>query len=750
MDPIDSAVPQSRVLELFSRKDRGIGDVIQYKGAKNYAMKYDGLLDDIRLVAESMEHITVNPKSRFKTFMLSNSYVYSHVEGLDAGVRGGQVVNRDANSVAKFINKLIDSANAEWVAAQNRNKTNIDRSDRVTYLIGEKGSGKTYFLNHAFSSYHSHLDFKKTIWVRINLSRDKGFDRNIIHWYKAQCAKIALRYYEHTSAFAANVVTSRVDIIGPLNEWARSISDERKRDKVQSEIDVIVSSLCTVGPDLPVSPSTFPEDIVSRVFSIVHAMGFRFVIIMDGYDRLDCDRYNRSRFKAISAQLRTLTTGTTRLGIALLIVCRTETFAKMSNAFSLSSDRPYKTVFLAACPFDNIVSQRLDRLIDWFDHELTTLSGEDAERKLRSREICIEFKDEFIRRVNEGRYEDLTDLFQYNSRACVQMLAAEFIEFSDSNNDVPGYKILESITLAGAKYPPIIYNYTVKADNCLDCDYNDEEGRIPFDTRFLPCLTRPPVPRRRGKYVIGGYYIDTSPLHGIRLLQILAAARGNRDRGSDGVSISALKSFLSTAFGYHPAVTEALCWEYEAYGCVYIDRDNYESIETDEDDSIILMPKGQTILTRTLPDPAYLNLCAMRLLAGIDFLQDGAFDVASLEFLERDRSAAITKWINAKIKNSLGMARLLVALNLNQREQWLAQSREAAARILDFDVGDFEQGFGYIDESMNRTMRMIALIYRSYTEATIDEGLSYGLMSSRDLETKLKASLLAGVGFAKG
>jgi hypothetical protein len=387
--------------------------------------------------------------------------------------------------------------------------------------------------------------------------------------------------------------------------------------------------------------------------------------VFDGYDNLDCDRLSRSRFRQVSKQLRSLVSSPTRAGIAMLVVCRTETLAQVANAWSLSTDRGISTVRLDPSPFYEVVINRIDRLIDWLD--TVENAAETPEIGYEARTICLDFKSHFISKFDEGHFGELISLFPSNNRACVQMLSAEFSEFISNRKSTSGYRLIEMLTLAGFAYPPVIYDYFSSEDESLICNYNASEGVIPYDTRFLPIITRPPIPRKGKNLRAGRHFTQSSMLHGLRLLQLIELIQKTSHAASEGISIGTLRDILKDLFGYHRNVSAMLCYELEVYGCLKIHRE-YPERNASDDDEVYLMPKGHQIITSTLWDPAYLNLCAMRTILprevhNLDLIRISQ-PFSSTHGIERQR--LVSEWAVNKIGNSLGLLRMMNEVNERQ------------------------------------------------------------------------------------
>jgi hypothetical protein len=712
IDPISQSLAYVTLAKDAANFDRGAMDSLSWHRAENRKMIYQHLPEQLRLISDSIEHITVNPKNLFKTFMLSTSYVYPTARSLYPDT---VYINANSASTRAFVQRLIDAAMIEHLAAMNPNSAGMDRRNRVTILTGDRGSGKTYFLNHLYSSYAAAFDRSDAVWVRINISRERGFDDDLTAWYQAQAAKILLRFYERTSFHATAADQRKIDIVGPLRKWADDRSSQVEKERAHERINRLITAFCEKGPEALISPALLPTDISIEIFNIAVLSGMRFIVVLDGYDCLDCDRFSRTRFRKISGLLRKLISSKTRSGVAYLIVSRNETLAHAISAYILSTDRIAESVKLAPADFYDIVVSRIDNLIKWFDLEGRTASEQYSSEIFGAREIALAFKDAFIRRHDEGHYDELVRLFPTNTRACVQMLSAEFTSFAEEKGNFGTYRLIEMITLAGYTFPPIVYEYLLGGTDIPVCEYNKEEGRISFDTRFLPIITRPPIFTRRGKPKIAGVYSISSVMHGVRILQIISLykSKNSKDRSS-GLSIGSVKLFMQRIFGYAPEVTEFFCHELEAYGCLQIVREHWDADHHD-DDGLLIMPKGEFLIESIIIDPAYLNLCAMRTVLGVSVHQQDAIQLKSPAFgIGADRHVQLGSWVSAKILNTLTMARLLFDQNQAQSRLPRPVTDDIWRKFNDnFSVvdQDFERLFGDIDKLLRKVPEQLYPIY---------------------------------------
>ena len=73
------------------------------------------------------------------------------------------------------------------------------------WLHGKKGIGKTFFLNHFFATYRPDLENHQLMWIRMDLWRSFGDDKDLRHRVYSQATKIFFRYFHIDSVKRVNL-----------------------------------------------------------------------------------------------------------------------------------------------------------------------------------------------------------------------------------------------------------------------------------------------------------------------------------------------------------------------------------------------------------------------------------------------------------------------------------------------------------------------------------------------------------------
>ena len=199
-------------------------------------------------------------------------------------------------------------------------------------VLGERGVGKIFLLNYVLSKWNPSLSEEKIIWVRLNLVTNTGFENNIYGWIYAQIAKILLRYYDKSSDYVKYRPFTMDDFYTPLFKWVDANSDfrEKERSETRSKIRQMKDLFSRFNSQAKINPALCDFEICSNLFRIAREMGWSFIVIMDGFDNLDVDKFHYERFETIKTQINSLWSNYENIGFCLVIVSRTYTFAEMT------------------------------------------------------------------------------------------------------------------------------------------------------------------------------------------------------------------------------------------------------------------------------------------------------------------------------------------------------------------------------------------------------------------------------------
>lgn len=645
-------------------------DVIQADGIlENTTRKPAEPANLIDLVMTRLGHIPVNPSKSDVTRLINNAYVFPDSDREDIG---DDIVNQSPESVKAFAYEIIDAAKRERARSLTSNEQVVtaegiySQSNHFS-LTGDRGVGKSFFLNHLLSTHNDLFDDEGVVYIRINLVQNKSFDNDLVGWYLAQITKVLLRYYDKRSERSTKQQKYRhgfYDYLLSYIEAHHSWSDARKSEKV-TKLEAMAAAFMGKDDDRQITPSWCPSDLCQQLAKYARVeCGLSFVVVFDGFDRLDRDRFHTDRYNQIQAGVTQLTSDSLSHGAAFVVVSR-RLFTKIRSQPDPFHSRIKQHFRVASPNFEEIFNRRLAVLQDELKNG--RIPRHSSDEQLNALSILNDFENEklFENEINQ----QLIHSMENNNRAKVQIIQLLFQEFC-SRESRGGYRIIEHMIKAGMSYPPILYIYE-EIDGKVHAHLTPH---YVYDSRFLPLLTRPPIPGSPDNplNIKADRYRPETVLIGIRILQILNVWNSSFRNGNnfEPLTVREICEILEELFGYDPSISENAIYELECFETVLIDRKMFGNYESNFD-TVKILPKADHLLGRFAFDLAYLNLCGMRLITREGFHKNHSFlQSASLD--ERtmpgtSHSDRLKKWINAKVRNSITTAALLIALNAQQR-----------------------------------------------------------------------------------
>lgn len=648
-----------------------VRDIVSLQGDrtdKPLAGSRDGIAD---IVFKKVGHIPANPTHELNTRMLRESYVFasespSHIEN-DA------VVNRSKEVAMAFIQELIEAAKIERDRALATTTRNRDESiggiakdsksrERFFVLRGARGIGKTYFLNYLLSEFAQKLDQQRVIWVRINLPTSREFDERLDHWVEAQTTKILVRYYDKESDFSRIPKKDRISVIEHLRLWAGKYSDADSRPNRIATVERICDVFAKRGSDRDISPEIVPIDVAAEVRRYALSQGLAFVVVFDGFDRLDYDAKNQKRFNRLVQGLERLATGSANANAVYLCVSRTHTFKHLWSTNPFVRFRKNTVYVISESPVSKILNERISALEKWATSRQAA-GDRDAPRLLMLLQAFRKYVED---RDNECKLDEIDRVLGQNIRGKTQIVQFLFLEFLAEENEMERYRyrLVEYLATAGRELPPVIYDYFISNGTEIQSEII---ATTDYDTRLLPIVFRPIVPRdTEGNRLTGKFLTPGSLLHTARILQILEFDQrfmSHRSRAAP-ISVIDIVEICERWFNFSPLITRTLIQELETYELCMIARQFYIDAVGDHS-GVRLAPKGTIFLDSMIFDVAYLNLAAMRILFSAE---TDPKDFVTLcprpnGYTESDKRKGIARWIRSKIRNSITMLGLMQHAN---------------------------------------------------------------------------------------
>lgn len=620
-------------------------------------------------ILKRLGHISVNPSDPVNTQAITGSYAYHNPSSSATQIDDVDYVNENEATTQAFVEMLAkEAAHQHFIATQLKTGVSeaINASRRVFVLHGPRGIGKTFFLNFALSKWSETLDESKTIWVRIDLVKNFPPRNDLLKWIYAQAAKVLLRYYDSRSKLyqkrALDIASLPLDaeienyIAGLPLELRRNETDAwiRMREVFRREVQ-----------EQPLSELLVSEHIARRVFQYFVQADFKFIVILDGFDRLEATHEMSNKFHSLVQQVIDLGRSTEAIGFPIVVVMRTNTLHSLPvgsayRRFPTTNQFPLGTPQLT-----EILAKRISYLTD----EVGRIADSNKWDTADWPEHLTGFLD-FLKDSDERRnyLETLANMFGLNRRAQLQVLQLAYFDYIGHLQEKKQigerqYRLTEAMCKVGYRYPPRHYRYTNKRGR-ITRELGDDLG---FDNRFLPSLFAYPVIENPTENDFE--HCDFDFLLFLRILQFVKGHDSGSTRSDDTLELAVFEvaNMMHWMFGYDVELVKKLIVELIEFEVIYA-YGQFDDFETELSNFRIgSLPKLDYILDRYLNDIAYLSLSLMRAPIG-PFVSQGDTDwPGSFVQISYVDAGDLAYWICTKCVNSISAYRLMRDLNKLQR-----------------------------------------------------------------------------------
>jgi len=594
-------------------------------------------------------HLSANPSNPEKKDILSQVYIYSE----SSEIRNSDIPNTNSKSAQEFINEL----NAASKLERDMYLLNNSITRSLYILHGDRGIGKTIFINHLFTKYNDYLNEKKTIWIRINLAEDfGGDDPNLIHWLLSKAVMVVFRYYIHFHDFSG--------LIDRLKDYIVHKFKDNTKDMLLENLQILVDMFVS-KEYREVLNSELVNDLISR--RVLHEAinnGYSFIYVLDGFDRIDITPKYKTIFDNLNKRLNTLTHLDTKLGGCFLIVTRTETTRYMASTNLFATSKSRNSIFkgITGVDFDKIIDKRFTYLSKIIESKGNVVGWSLVDWPLHLDEFKVYLTSVSEKSSFENFSEYINDIYGNNNRAKAQLLQLCYNDYLESKKHPKRYQLIESMCKGGFMYPPQIYYYSEDSNKRGP----DAHAKM-FDNVFITTLVRFPYSDKRKWTALP--ISKTYTLAGLRVIQLIEAYEMLYNNGSGQmkffIPISTLLSDLDALFHYDRDIIISILEEFYEYGYINLDGDELLIPERVERYKAKSTPKMKFIyfssLSTLFNEIAYLNMCSMRLLLNRDYFRK---DIPFIKALTLDDGKVrISEWTIWKIINSISICRVLKAIH---------------------------------------------------------------------------------------
>lgn len=666
-------------------------------------------------------HIPVNPSNAERTRALAGAYTFSEKPTAAAAQFAdaqSEIANLNEATSKKFFEDLILAAERQQRIIASTAGAVDGRSpedQRLYVLDGPRGCGKTFFINYMLSRYADELNKSKVLWVRVDLTKETwrpgqdsqrliaplsatgapdtssdASDNDLLNWLYAQATKIVFRYYSSDSKFysggrADPAIDVKADgLFDALKSYIGSYEFENRRPDLEDGYVRMKEVFGGHAVEQPLRGALVRTAITRRVFDfLAREKGYKFIFILDGFDRLDVTDRDQSRFDDLVEDLVQLAGATDLLGFVLLTAMRTNTFDNLHSSGPGRRVPVAKRFGVVPHGLTEIVASRIDFLKKEMFNSLAKWSGQTRE----SLQNHLRRFQEFLETEADGdsrRLESLVALFGPNRRAQMQILQLLYFDFIGS---IQKYRAIERMIKAGFRYPPVHYQYTI-AEGKIVTSRGDDIG---LDNRFIPSLFRYP-------FCVSGSgegfeHTADDLLLGLRICQIVTAFEVQRRQSGDPqhLAVFEIANVAGWLFGYDRKMVIRYiveCIEFELWLLRTDDGVRGSGIDNMR---VLPLAKLGLLLDRFIFDIAYLNLAIMRSPICVTRHAGAGISMPFVEAATYDRGdgeESLEKWILAKFFNSISAYRLIRETNRIQERKVRETSRNVSNRKRYLNIRD--------------------------------------------------------------
>jgi hypothetical protein len=222
----------------------------QRERPRRYLRELDPIREEMaRLLARGLGHVEANPSKFGSTLALQSLYTFPDRHRVSAAREwhgGVEIPNSDRDSAGLFVLGLARAAQESRALCEASYLGNVAKERDLSTerrrlvsrsrwaLVGQRGVGKTTFLNYALTSFNEDLHDERVIWVRLDYAKEtpEGLSlgrwiewkicRTLFLWYdEASCESEARRYGKHHPDWQHWVAKRKREMVfdlGPLND----------------------------------------------------------------------------------------------------------------------------------------------------------------------------------------------------------------------------------------------------------------------------------------------------------------------------------------------------------------------------------------------------------------------------------------------------------------------------------------------------------------------------------------------------
>ena len=203
----------------------------------------------------------------------------------------------DEKSPRTINDKAIRDVLAECLAIRATNLSSQQRESRAFFLSGERGVGKTAFLNNLFSTNHHIFDKHKVVWIRLDLTGPDALKLRLIKFLKSHAHDILVERYldggelpikkdyfdDSDYKFAFDAHTQRKSDLS-LDKFRSWLSQSDRTNSIGRKIDIDEYSSQEFDPWEEGADHDEKAKRFELYSEFLRSQGYSFIYVIDGLD----------------------------------------------------------------------------------------------------------------------------------------------------------------------------------------------------------------------------------------------------------------------------------------------------------------------------------------------------------------------------------------------------------------------------------------------------------------------------------
>lgn len=588
----------------------------------------DRIRETILDAAEVFGPIPVNPSNTWRSRKIKRTFCYAKQESF---------VNSSETSINVFVDKIVSFSRAMRASESENAATRKATSPSEAHLIGAKGTGKTHFLNYVLTRHIERLDQSRVIWIRLSLSRDFGVEQtpiSLLEWFKAELARIAIRYYDTNSKYKRPNAPS-YDFASHLRSFVQSRPIEsHDKQKLRLQLDRMIERFLDKAKEVPIDSDWVNPYLADEIFAFFVRNDWTFLAVIDQMDLLSHSVTLKEKFLNRGRQLNHFRMSAKDLPIFTLLSRRPETtpflseteeqYREQATSFSNINFHPFEQYELGQIDFRNFISKRLDFARNPDNYESPTKLLVDAAFRDHS-EILLS--------------DRIFSLAGCNLRSYIQLVTVVI----SNKNAVHDYEFTERAMLLNYVFPRIPFSYQqIEGTKTLVRRFN--QAAVTFDIMYLPSIFRAPY-AANGSETPDAEDLLRSYVLGIRILLLLKCLSGT------ALSCIQIADLMRRCFRSDPAVVRLMLEEFIDFELIQAATIYPGAISILE--GVKLTSRGVGITELYVQDPTYLAFCLQSL--PLPYSLATSISVRS----PREAYEPSVDWVVCKVDSALTLASLV-------------------------------------------------------------------------------------------